>query len=158
MALGRYSCDLELIFKICIKDRHLKYFMSMCPQLNVTRSHWWLVSIGSSNGLVPSGNKPLLEPMSTQIYVSIVYQWLNENVWRVNIRCDLISLIPQHSVVVVAQSHWSVCLILVSIDPVFMGFLSLSQSQLPGDRFRSCLTAVKGWSCVLWPQQSPIDL
>ena len=29
------------------------------------------VSIGSGNGLVPSGNKPLAEPMLTQIYVSI---------------------------------------------------------------------------------------
>ena len=27
------------------------------------------VNIGSGNGLVPSGNKPLPEPMLTQIYV-----------------------------------------------------------------------------------------
>ena len=29
-----------------------------------------LVNIGSGNGLVPSGNKPLPEPMLTQIYVA----------------------------------------------------------------------------------------
>ena len=28
-------------------------------------------NIGSGNGLVPSGNKPLPEPMLTQIYVAI---------------------------------------------------------------------------------------
>ena len=37
-------------------------------------SHWTSlikVSVGSGNGLVPSGNKPLPEPMLTQIYVTI---------------------------------------------------------------------------------------
>ena len=29
------------------------------------------VNIGSGNGLVPSGNKPLPEPMLTQIYVTL---------------------------------------------------------------------------------------
>ena len=32
---------------------------------------WWSVNIGSGNGLVPSGNKLLPEPMLTQIYVAI---------------------------------------------------------------------------------------
>ena len=40
---------------------------------NVTRSHWWVVSIGSGNGLLPLGNKPLPEPMMTQICVTIWY-------------------------------------------------------------------------------------
>ena len=35
--------------------------------LNVTGLHWWSAIIGSGNGLVPSGNKPLPEPMLTQI-------------------------------------------------------------------------------------------
>ena len=35
--------------------------------LNVTGLHWWSVNIGSGNGLVPSGSKPLPEPMLTQI-------------------------------------------------------------------------------------------
>ena len=37
--------------------------------------NWWLVSIGSCNGLVPSGNKPLPEPMLTQISVVIWRQY-----------------------------------------------------------------------------------
>ena len=40
-------------------------------KLNATRPHWWLVSIGSGNGLVPSGNKPLPEPILDKIYVTI---------------------------------------------------------------------------------------
>ena len=34
--------------------------------MNATGLHWWSVNIGSGNGLVPSGNKPLPEPMLTQ--------------------------------------------------------------------------------------------
>ena len=37
-----------------------------CSQVNATRPHWWLVNIGSGNGLVPSGNTPLPEPILTQ--------------------------------------------------------------------------------------------
>ena len=33
--------------------------------------HWSSVNIGSGNGLVPSGNKPLPEPMLTHIFVAI---------------------------------------------------------------------------------------
>ena len=38
--------------------------------MNVTGLHWWPVNIGSGNGLLPSGNKPLPEPMVTQIFVA----------------------------------------------------------------------------------------
>ena len=53
-----------------------------CPQVNATRPHWQLLNIGSGNGLVPSGNKPLPEPMLIQIYVTIWHhitraQWVN---------------------------------------------------------------------------------
>ena len=41
--------------------------ISHCPYMNVTGLHWWSVNIGSGNGLVPSGSKPLPEPMLTQI-------------------------------------------------------------------------------------------
>ena len=47
-----FSCEITLIMK-------------------VTGLHWWSVNIGSGNGLVPSGNKPLPEPMLTQISVAI---------------------------------------------------------------------------------------
>ena len=37
---------------------------------NVTGFHWGSVNIGSGNGLVPSGNKPLPEPILTQNFVT----------------------------------------------------------------------------------------
>ena len=40
------------------------------PQMNDRKSHWWLVNIGSGIALVPSGNKPLPEPMLTHTYVA----------------------------------------------------------------------------------------
>ena len=39
----------------------------ICPQVNATRQNWWFVNIGSGNGLVPSGNKPLPETTSTKL-------------------------------------------------------------------------------------------
>ena len=42
-----------------------------CPTMNVIRLHWLSVNIGSGNGLVPSGNKPLPELMLTQIHATI---------------------------------------------------------------------------------------
>ena len=53
------------------------YRLSSCEialQLNATDHLWWWVSIGSGCGLVPSANKPLPEPMLTQIHVAI-WQW-----------------------------------------------------------------------------------
>ena len=52
-------------FQIHFNDRYLKYFLWNCYQVNATTPHWSLVNIGSGNGLVPSGNKPLPEPMLT---------------------------------------------------------------------------------------------
>ena len=45
-------------------SRHLLW---NCPNMDVTVLHWWSVNIGSGNGLVPLGNKPLPESMLTQI-------------------------------------------------------------------------------------------
>ena len=58
-------------FQTRIKDNYIEYFMWNCPQVNATRPDWWQVNIGSGNGLVPSGKKPLPEPMLTQISVAI---------------------------------------------------------------------------------------
>ena len=30
------------------------------PKVNVAKSHWWLVNIGSGNDLVPPGNKTII--------------------------------------------------------------------------------------------------
>ena len=38
--------------------------------MNAIRPYWWEVNIGSGNGLVLLGNKPLPESMLTQIYVA----------------------------------------------------------------------------------------
>ena len=52
-------------FQTHFNDKYLKYFLWNCYQVKATTPHWSLVNIGSSNGLVPSGNKPLPEPMLT---------------------------------------------------------------------------------------------
>ena len=46
-----------------------------CPSVNATRSRWIVVNIGTSNGLVLSGNKLLSEPKLTQISVLIWHQY-----------------------------------------------------------------------------------
>ena len=51
-----------------MKNKHLEYFIWNCLQVNVTGPPWWLVNIGSDNGLVPSGIKPLFQPMLTKSY------------------------------------------------------------------------------------------
>ena len=54
--------DLTLIiFKLIPRINVLIIFC--VPQTNGIRPHWWLVSIDSGNGSVPSSNKPLPEPM-----------------------------------------------------------------------------------------------
>ena len=58
-------------FQTHFNDKYLKHFLWKCYQVNATTPYWSLVNIGSGNGLVPSGNKPLLEPMVTQISVTI---------------------------------------------------------------------------------------
>ena len=46
--------------------------------MNATRPYWWLVNIGSGNGLVSWGSKPLPEPMLTQICVHMASLGHNE--------------------------------------------------------------------------------
>ena len=43
-------------------------FEALFVNLHGIETHWWKVNAGSGNGLVSSGNKPLPEPMLTQIY------------------------------------------------------------------------------------------
>ena len=44
--------------------------------MNINEPYWWDINIGPGNGLVPSGNKPLPEPMLTQIYGVTRPQWV----------------------------------------------------------------------------------
>ena len=47
-------------FQTGFSDWWLRHLLWNCPNMSVTELHWWSVNIGSGNGLVPSGNKPLL--------------------------------------------------------------------------------------------------
>ena len=62
-----WICNFQMDFS----DWWLRHLLWNCPNMIVTGLHWWSVNIGSGNGLVPSGNKPLPEPMLTQISVAI---------------------------------------------------------------------------------------
>ena len=57
-----YICNFQTDFS----DSWLRHHLWNCPDMNITGLHWWLVNIGSGNGLVPSSNKPLPEPVLTQ--------------------------------------------------------------------------------------------
>ena len=57
-------------------NRYLGNFLWNCPHLNDIIPHW-KVNIGSGNGLVQSGNKPLPELMSTQFSVITRPQWVS---------------------------------------------------------------------------------
>ena len=48
-------------------------------KINVTGANCWSVNIGSGNGLMPPGNKPLPEPMLTEFYVALWRQWATMN-------------------------------------------------------------------------------
>ena len=48
-------------------DWWVMFLLGNCSHMNVTGLNWWSINIASGNGLVPSGNKTLPEPMLTQI-------------------------------------------------------------------------------------------
>ena len=65
---GRCGCNLKLaIFKLVSRINILSISWN-CLQVNGTETPWWLVNIGSDNGLVPSGIKPLFQPMLIKSY------------------------------------------------------------------------------------------
>ena len=69
---GRCGCNIKLmIFNLISRIDVLEHFFWNCPQVNATRSYWWLVNIGWGNDLMSSGSKSLPEQMSTQIYFAI---------------------------------------------------------------------------------------
>ena len=49
-------CEMVAILS---RPECVKHILSNCFQLNATEFDWWQVNIGSSNGLVPSGNNEL---------------------------------------------------------------------------------------------------
>ena len=60
-----------------MEESYLDHFLWNCPQVNATRLCSRRVNISSGNGLVPSGTKPLPEPMLTKFYDAI---WVNHNI------------------------------------------------------------------------------
>ena len=65
-----------------------RYLFWYCPQINVIRPCQLWVNIGSGNGLVPSSNKPLPEPILSQcsLFMKIIghighFRWTGPNVW-----------------------------------------------------------------------------
>ena len=92
--LGGAVAILISNFKMHIKNIHkyIKNFMWNCPEVNSTWPHWSLVNIDLGNCLVPSGNKPLPEPMLTQTYVAICCHKTTMNFsWNKNLYYDSIS-------------------------------------------------------------------
>ena len=63
---GRFgwNCRWVIFWLILVIDG---WGVICCPQVIFTGCYGWEVTIGSGNGLVPSGNKALLEPMLTEI-------------------------------------------------------------------------------------------
>ena len=64
MAAGRWSNN-----QIQIDVVNVAWELLSCE---CHRTHWWWARIGLGNGLVPSDNKPLPEPMLTLFYVAIL--------------------------------------------------------------------------------------
>ena len=63
LAPGGFSYSLKLVNFKLISMINILYFLQNCYQVNAATPHWSLVNIGSGNGLVPSGNKPVPGPM-----------------------------------------------------------------------------------------------
>ena len=112
LAPGRFQFNFQANFS----EWWLRYLLRNCPQMNATKPYWWSVNIGSGNGLVPSGNKPLPEPMLTQIYVvNLVVTWSNEtwliciqqsnqkDIWQVRLRHHTARHEGRYSVFIVSR-------------------------------------------------------
>ena len=59
--------------------RCLGHIMWSRLQIDAAKPHRWFVNISSSDGLMPSGNKPLPEPILIQIYVAMLRLWATTN-------------------------------------------------------------------------------
>ena len=66
--------------------------------MNVTGPHWWIVNIGSGKGLVPSGDKPLPEPVLTRIQATVTsrpFQMNPSKIWH-KFMCTYIQVAEIH--------------------------------------------------------------
>ena len=64
--------DVAVIFKFTIRNSSLSTHCEITLRRKLQNTaNDKSINIGSGNGLVPIGNKPLSEPMLTQIYIAI---------------------------------------------------------------------------------------
>ena len=97
-------------FQVNFSDWWLRCMVRNCPQVIGTWPCWRYVNIGSGNGLVPSGNKPLPEPMLTQTFVQ--GSTFRELLWSsvLILVCCLLSMRPvpirSHLIPLKIQVRW----------------------------------------------------
>ena len=77
--LGDVAVILSMIFKFIRQNSSIGSSCEIVLRWMPTKPHLWLVNIGSGNGLVPDGTKPLHELMLTQFapYGVTRPQWVN---------------------------------------------------------------------------------
>ena len=133
-------------------------FLSNCPPMNVTGLYWRWVNIGSGNGLVPSGNKPLPEPMLTQINIAIwqlvLFNWYKKFFFCINIKDS--SLRPeqnfQHLALDICHSiFWQFFKFHLSIFLKYSNWCPVNISSHYRNQSRGCL--MEGGP--LWPPAVP---
>ena len=74
-SLGDLDGILKIQIPVLFYDWYLQIFSWSYLQMIAMGPYWWLISSGSGNGLVPSGNKSLPEPISTQFHATIWHHW-----------------------------------------------------------------------------------
>ena len=73
LTLGRFEWLVIYQLILVIDGRDISWEIAhRLMSLDLT-DEWWLVNIGSDDGLVPPGNNPLPEPMLSHIYVTICH-------------------------------------------------------------------------------------
>ena len=73
-----YQVLCTLIYHRCSLYSFLPGYISLASSVKLPSGkwlHWWFFNIDSGNGLAPSGNKPLSEPMLTKLYEVIGEKW-----------------------------------------------------------------------------------
>ena len=82
LASGSRGCNnlWYEFFKLKMKDRYLEHSLWNHLELSAKRPYWTLVNIGSENGLVHSGNRPIPEATLTNIYDVTRTHWFNGNI------------------------------------------------------------------------------
>ena len=65
LAPGRFEVISKSNFHTLFIDWYIQHVLWSWSYVHSTEAHWWYVNIGSGNGLMPTGHKPLPESMLT---------------------------------------------------------------------------------------------